>query len=300
MLNLIRMNGYRTRHMTCMYVLWIIICLFAIFSVATISATGSQVENGEYVPYESPAEAMEAGYNAAQAEAEGTSEDSDNDVTIQLGLISEQPIRADGTITSYLAYIYEDVTSGIMLIFMTIAVVLFFNREQNSGFIKNIASKSTSRASIYFSKFIVMALYTLASLFLLAVAEYISLLVYYKGDVKFGVDVIGDFLPKMGIIFLLHMAFLSGVVMITTLTKSSTLGITIGMLANTGFSTFIVMPIKAWFDVDISKYLVTPNISKLNLNSTGDVIIDTLFVGIIWLIVYNVIGCVYFSKKDIV
>lgn len=300
MLNLIRMNGYRARHMTCMYVLGIIICLFAIFSIATISTTSGEIKDGEFVPYETPAEAMEAGYNEAKAEAEGTAEDSDNDVTIQLGLISEQPIRADGTITSYLAYIYEDITSGIMLIFMTIAVVLFFNREQNSGFIKNIASKSTSRVNIYFSKFIVMALYTLVSLLLLAVAEYIALLVYYKGDVKFGVDVIGDFLPKMGIIFLLHLAFISGVVMVTTLSKSSTLGITIGMLANTGFSTFIVMPIKAWFDIDISKYLVTPNIAKLNLNSTGDVITDTFLVGIIWLIVYNIIGCAYFAKKDIV
>ena len=145
-----------------------------------------------------------------------------------------------------------------------------------------------------------MALYTLASLLLLAIAEYIALLVYYKGEVEFGMEVIGDFLPRMGIIFLLHLACISGVVMVTTITKSSTLGITIGMLANTGFSTFIVMPIKAWFDVDISKYLVTANISKLNLNSTGDVITDTLLVGIIWLIVYNVIGCMYFAKKDIV
>ncbi len=309
MLNLIRMNGYRITHMTCMYVLAAIIGVFAIFSVSTISMTAEDIESGEYPEYDSMAEAIEAGWNDAKAEAEGETEENSaayeagkeagEEWVINLGIISEQPIRADGTVTSYLAYLYEDITSGVLLIFITIAAVLFFNREQNSGFIKNIAAKSTSRVNIYFSKFIIIMFYILFAFGLLALAEYIALMIYYHGELTFGMDIMGDFLAKMVIVFLLHVAFVSGVVMLTTVTKSSSMGITIGMLALTGFTTFIILPIKAWLDIDISEFMIAFNINKINLNSSGDLVTDTILVGIITIIVYNVIGCTYFAKKDI-
>ncbi|MBE5946302.1 MAG: ABC transporter permease [Lachnospiraceae bacterium] len=305
MLNLIRMNSYRTVHMACMYVLLVIVCIFSVFSIATISMTEEEIESGEYVDYESVSDAMEAGWNDAAMENGdvdsliGEVENEDEEVMINLGIVSEQPIRADGTVTSYLDYLYQDMTSGILLIFMTIAVVLFFNREQNSGFIKNIASKSTSRINIYFSKFIVMIAYMLVAFLVMALAEYICLMIHYGGDLTFGKDVLGDFIPKIGVVFLLHIAFISGVAMITTLTKSSTMGITIGMLANTGFSAFLTMPIKALLDFDIAKYLVTSNIGNVNLDSGTDVVTHALLVGIITIIVYNVIGCTWFAKKDI-
>lgn len=325
MLNLIRMNNYRVRHMTCMYVLVIIICLFAVFSVSTIKMSVKDMEAGTYENYESPGEAMMAGYNEAEAEAmaeeeatqqigititenAGADENSDahnagneakKEVSMNFGLSSNQPIRPDGTVSSYLAYLYEDVSSGILLVFMTIAVVLFFNREQNSGFVKNIASKSVARASIYFSKFISMILYMLCTFVVIAVAEYIALMVYYDGDLTFGMDVMGEFLPKLGVILLLHVAFLSGVIMVTTISKSSTMGITVGMLANTGFSAFIVMIIKAKLDFDISDYLINYNLTRVNLNSDNEVVTHALLVGIITIIVYNVIGCTWFAKRDI-
>ena len=305
MLNLIRMNSYRTVHMACMYVLLVIVCIFSMFSIATISMTSEEIESGEYVDYESVSDAMEAGWNDAAMENGdvdsliGEVENEDEEVMINLGIVSEQPIRADGTVTSYLDYLYQDMTSGILLIFMTIAVVLFFNREQNSGFIKNIASKSTSRINIYFSKFIVMIAYMLVAFLVMALAEYICLMIHYGGDLTFGKDVLGDFIPKIGVVFLLHIAFISGVAMITTLTKSSTMGITIGMLANTGFSAFFTMPIKALLDFDIAKYLVTSNIGNVNLDSGTNVVTHALLVGIITIIVYNVIGCTWFAKKDI-
>lgn len=305
MLNLIRMNSYRTVHMACMYVLLVIVCMFSMFSIATISMTAEEIESGEYVDYESVSDAMEAGWNDAAMENGdvdsliGEAENEDEEVMINLGIVSEQPIRADGTVTSYLDYLYQDMTSGVLLIFMTIAVVLFFNREQNSGFIKNIASKSTSRINIYFSKFIVMIAYMLVAFLVMALAEYICLMIHYDGDLIFGKDVLGDFISKMGVVFLLHIAFISGVAMITTLTKSSTMGITIGMLANTGFSAFLTMPIKALLDFDIAKYLVTSNIGNVNLDSGTDVVTHALLVGIITIIVYNVIGCTWFAKKDI-
>lgn len=325
MLNLIRMNNYRVRHMNCMYVLVIIICLFAIFSVSTISMTADEMAEGTYEDYDNIGEAMEAGWNEAEAEAKAA-EDEDikigvtitenqrydeksdaynagyevgQEVAMSFGISSNQPIRADGTVSSYIAYLYEDISSGILLIFIIIAVVLFFNREQNSGFVKNIAAKSVSRVSIYFSKFIAMILYMMFSFVVMAIAEYISLMAYYDGDLTFGMDVMDEFLPKFLVIILLHIAFMSGVVMVTTITKSSTMGITIGMLANTGFSTFLVMVVRAKLDFDISKYLINYNLTRVNLDSGSDVVNHALIVGIITIIVYNVIGCTWFAKRDI-
>ena len=137
MLNLIRMNNYRVRHMTCMYVLVIIICLFAVFSISTISLTADDMAAGTYEDYEGMAEAMEAGWNDAEAEAmakenaevkigvtitenEGYAEDSEKksdaynagyeagqEIAMNFGIYSNQPIRPDGTVSSYIAYLYE-------------------------------------------------------------------------------------------------------------------------------------------------------------------------------------------------
>ncbi len=301
MLNLIRMNNYRVRHMTCMYVLIVIACIFAFFSVSTINMTAEDIESGEYEDYETAVDAFEAGWNEAEAEANGDYEASgeEKEIELQFGIISSLPVLPDGTITSYLAYLYEDATSGILLIFITIGAVLFFNREQNSGFIKNISSRSVPRSNIYFSKLISMIMYIIFTFVIFAVAEYIFLMIHYKGDMTFGMDIMGDFLSRMGIVLLLHIAFVSGVVMLTTITRSSTLGITIGMLASTGFSAFITMPIKALLGLDLNKYLVQYNIASVDLNSNGDLLIDALLVGIITIIVYNGIACTYFAKKDI-
>ncbi len=313
MLNLIRMNNYRVRHMTCMYVLIVIASIFAFFSVSTIDMTAEGIESGEYEDYETAVDAFEAGWNEAEAEAlveanggsvEEVNEayeasEEEEEIELQFGIISSLPVLPDGTITSYLAYLYEDATSGILLIFITIGAVLFFNREQNSGFIKNISSRSVPRSNIYFSKLISMIMYIVFTFVIFAVAEYIFLMIHYKGDMTFGMDIMGDFLARMGIVLLLHIAFVSGVVMLTTITRSSTLGITIGMLASTGFSALITMPIKALLGLDLNKYLVQYNIASVDLNSKGGLLIDALLVGIIAIVVYNGIACTYFAKKDI-
>lgn len=305
MLNLIRMNNYRVRHMTCMYVLIVIACIFAFFSVSTINMTAGDIESGEYEDYETAVDAFEAGWNEAEAEALAEANEAyeaseeEEEIELQFGITSSLPVLPDGTITSYLAYLYEDATSGILLIFITIGAVLFFNREQNSGFIKNISSRSVPRSNIYFSKLISMIMYIVFTFVIFAVAEYIFLMIHYKGDMTFGMDIMGDFLARMGIVLLLHIAFVSGVVMLTTITRSSTLGITIGMLASTGFSAFITMPIKALLGLDLNKYLVQYNIASVDLNSKGDLLIDALLVGIIAIVVYNGIAYTYFAKKDI-
>ncbi len=318
MLNLIRMNNYRVRHMTCMYVLVIIICLFAVFSVSTISAAVEEMASDEYEEYDGMVDAMIAGYNDAAIE-DGNEEavikigidaeengdaykegyELGQEVSMNFGIVSNQPIQPDGTVSSYLAYYYEDISSGLLLMFLTIAVVLFYNREQNSGFIKNISSKLTSRTSIFFSKFVTMGIYMLVIMLITAVSEYFALWIYYDGNLTFGINVLDDFVPKFCVQLLLHIAFLSGVIMVTTVTKSSTMGITIGILAITGFSDFIVLIIKVLLDVDISKYLIRCNIASVNLNSGSDVVNHALLVGIITIIVYNVIGCTWFAKRDI-
>ncbi|MBE5944267.1 MAG: hypothetical protein E7258_05045 [Lachnospiraceae bacterium] len=303
MLNLLRMNSYRARHMVCLYVLLAMVFAFGILSVSSIGMTAKDIKNGDYVDYDSMGEAIEDGWNEAEAEANSDAYNAGyevgQEVALSIGLVSNQPIKADGTITSYLEYLYEDVTSGIVLLFMCIAMVLFFNREHSSGFIKNIATKSTSRINIYFTKFAVMTVYMLLVILVLAISEYICLMVYYDGDMVFGMNILGDFLGKMGIVFLLHIAFVSGVAMLTTVTRSSMLAMTIGILANTRFTSLIVIFVKAKFDYDLNKLLIMPNIGKVNLGMEWGDVSTSLLVGIVTIIVYNVIACTVFAKRDI-
>ena len=52
-------------------------------------------------------------------------------------------------------------------------------------------------------------------------------------------------------------------------------------------------------DFDISDYLINYNLTRVNLDSGNDVVNHALLVGIITIIVYNVIGCTWFAKRDI-
>lgn len=311
MLNLVRMNFYRMAHTRCMYVLLIITMIFAVFSVSTIKASVEMMEEGELVGdtmedqfvagMEDGMEADVQGADGVEREATGvTMTNGDETTELSFGIYSEPPIQPDGTITSFIAYLFSDISSGIILMFLSIATVLFVNGESKTGFIKNIAVNTKTRVGIYCSKVIAMFGYTLICTVAFAIVEYISLMIYYKGDVEFGMDVLADNGHIFLLQLLLHLAFICGLVLLTTVTKSSTIGITIGMLTITGFASFFITPIERLFDIKIAKYTIHNNLLNVDFGAGNELLTTALIVGIVTVIVYNVIGNIWVARRDVV
>ena len=102
--------------------------------------------------------------------------------------------------------------------------------------------------------------------------------------------------------YLLYMAFISGLLLVTEFTKSTSAGITIGFLGIMGFSKLFVAITQKIFntDFDISKYYISTNIIKVNMDAQADILKFALGIGIVYFILYNVLNVLWFSKKDIV
>lgn len=98
------------------------------------------------------------------------------------------------------------------------------------------------------------------------------------------------------------MAFISGLLLVTELTKSTAAGVTIGLLGIMGFGMLFVAIVQKIFNTDfnISKYYISTNILKVNMDAGADVFKFALGIGIVYFILYNVLNVLWFSKRDVV
>lgn len=121
-------------------------------------------------------------------------------------------------------------------------------------------------------------------------------------DINFGVKYIPEALEFFALEYLLYMAFISGLLLITEVTKSTAAAITIGMCALFGFGIFFSALVQKIFHtgININKYYINTNISNLYLGMDWDAVRFALGIGAGFFILYNVLNVLWFSRKDIV
>lgn len=296
MLNLLRMNLYRLLHTKCMCVLLILIIMMGVFS--SYMETVDIEKNGE-----ATVESNETSADFMSGFSDGVSmedEEESSVIELEFGIYVDSPMMENGKPAPLLKHIMADLASGVTLIFITIATVLFVNGEDKSGFVKNIAGQTKHKCNIYISKLLVLILYTLVALILYGFVQCMVLLIYYKGNIAFGMNLLGEALGLVGIHILLYVAFISGLIMLTSICRNTTMGITLGILASCGFSQLIYSGINIIFNIDLSKYSVVTNINSIAFDAGSKVIICAVVIGIVFNILYNVLGTMWFTKRDVV
>lgn len=294
MLNLIRMNLYRMLHTKSIFIVLLIGTAFGALAAYMSSVEMEEAPNGvgltlEYQDGSTAADDLKSGFEAGASDAD-----------VNFGIYTDVPELEDGKPAPFMKYFCSDMAGGILLIFITIATVLYINGEEKSGFVKNIAGQTKHKCNIFISKLIVMIGYLLVSMVLYAAAEYAALMIFYNGDMEFCGDILGEALKYIGIEFILYIAFISGLAMLTTIFKNTTIGITVGILASCGFANILTGLINKLIDVDISKYLVVNNINSVSFGAENKTLILAIIVGIVFNIVYNVAGTMWFTKRDVV
>lgn len=133
--------------------------------------------------------------------------------------------------------------------------------------------------------------------------EYIVFNILIEVDVNFGVEHIPEALKVFALEYLLHMALISGLLLITELTKSTAASITIGILSVMGICGMLFSGIVQRIfhtDFNIAKYYLTTSISNVNIGMDWNIIKLALGAGITFFVIYNVANVYLFSKKDIV
>lgn len=311
MLNLLRMNLFRMIHTKGVVIVFVLLMSFSFMSACmyaydseemskNIEAISSEQQTDEDSGYdedngEEPSEdsmAYDAGFEIGQKTGES------------VGIYVDTPANPDGGMADYLLYYCEEVSGGILLLFIIIGAVLFFNGEDKCGFIKNIAGQTKHKYDIYFAKIIAIGIYTLVCMICYMIFEFTLLNIkpLMDVDIDFGMKYLAEAAKVFAIQYLLHMAFISGLLMLITFTKSTAVSITIGILAIMGFGSVPA----GWFmrflntDLDISKYYINSSISKIAIGADNDAIKLAIIVGLVFLVVYNVINVLWFTKRDIV
>ena len=282
MFNLIRMDLYRLFHTGSTWILIGIISLFAVFSFYMGVVDQRLME--------------ETGQNNNLV-IKGEDEEG-----MEFGIMVNTPYHEDGSEAAYLEYVCADLQSGILLVFISIFAVIYVNAEEKSGFVKNIAGQFPNRFWMYLSNNVTVALFVFMAMAAYMVMQIFGFLIWHSGA-PFGIDMIGEALRYGVIQWILMSAFAAGIVLITTLIKSTAIGITVGMMISCGFSQiFLGFYYKIFQNtkLHVEEYLITNNIKTIAYSSSMSRLWQAVLVGMVFLVVYNIIGSVVMQKRDVV
>lgn len=287
MFNLIRMNLYRMAKTKSVWMVLLCMAMFCVFSCSM-----EKIDLEEMQKKVDTSTGLIGVYTGEDnLEMEGS-----------FGIAVKVPDKENGEIPTFLEFYNSDVASGIILVFLTIGCVMYFIGEIKSGFLKNIAGQTKHKPDIFLSKIFVNIVYVLVSLVIYGVVQFFSLWFLLKDQYVFRFG--AEHLKETGVLLLvmcvLFLAFLGGMSMLTTVLKSTAVGITMGMFAAFGVLGSFVSYVEKMLDVELQKYLVMTNVHQMLPGVSGEDVLLALIVGVLFSLVYYGIGAVYFTKKDVV
>ena len=192
--------------------------------------------------------------------------EEDVEVEGDFGITVKVPEKENGEIPTFLEFYNSDAASGIILVFFA-----------------NIV-------------------YVLVSLAIYGVVQFFSLWFLLKDQYtyRFGAEYLKETGILLSVICVLYLAFLGGMSLLTTVLKSTAVGITVGMLAVFGVLGTFVSYLEKMIDVELQKYFVMTNVHQMLLGVSGKDVLLAFLVGALFSLVYYVLGAVYFTKKDVV
>ena len=251
MLNLIRMNLYRMIKTKSLYILLICSMSFCLLScyMDRYDYIEIQKETTETITDESLTEnETTTGITFEKADEIDPEEGS-------FGIAVQTPDKTDGKNPVFLEYFHAYLASGMLLLFLIIGSALYINGESKCGFIKNIAGQTRHKSYIYIAKIIAMAIYAAFFILFYGLLHYIGLKLFLPYQLSFGKEHLAQSAKLLLVTFLLYMAFVSAIALLVTLTRSTSAGITIGLLVNMGFLALFIPYLEKLFHVKIQKYL---------------------------------------------
>lgn len=287
MLNLIRMNLYRMARTKSIWVVMLCMAMFCVFSCSM-----EKIDLEEMQKEGDTSTGLAGVYKGEEdVEVEGS-----------FGITVKVPEKENGEIPTFLEFYNSDAASGIILVFLAIGCVIYFSGEIKSGFLKNIAGQTKYKTNIFLSKVVANIVFVLISLAIYGVVQFFSLWFLLKDQYtyRFGAEYLKETGILLSVICVLYLAFLGGMSLLTTVLKSTAVGITVGMLAVFGVLGTFVSYLEKMIDVELQKYFVMTNVHQMLLGVSGKDVLLAFLVGVLFSLVYYVLGAVYFTKKDVV
>lgn len=286
MLNLIKMDIYRTRKMKSLWILWLIMVMIIFISTALLKT--------EFVADQ---QKIEAGAVPDNDGAMATPEPEN----IDLGIAVVLPESASSVPTVF-DVVYANIQGKFIAIIIAIFAVVFVTADVNHGYIKNIAGQVKHRSMLVVSKAVVLLLYTAITMIITVIVQFAANLILLS-SVEFGPW--KDLAIYVGLETILHFA-LTLIIMLVALgirNNVGTMAIAICLCMNMmviiyGLVDKVVgsMGIKGFNTLN---YTVTGKISLLPLYAQAGPGISALIVGVVFAAVMLAGSCFIFTKRDV-
>ena len=199
---------------------------------------------------------------------------------------------------SQLDLMHETLGSGFLLVMTGIGMTLFVNGDFSSGFIKNICCINPRRRDYVLSKIALAGIYSgiITVLSVLLMLLFPLLIQMYPVP-----DSISQILRYVLWMWLPHWAFALMALALVLLTRSTTLGIILSLVAGGGLTAALVgmlgrllrwPPFEQYFLAAVVKGLYTP---QSGITQTGVILACTMA----WAVLYGVGGLLSMEKRDI-
>ena len=199
---------------------------------------------------------------------------------------------------SQLDFMHETLGSGFLLVMTGIGMTLFVNGDFSSGFIKNICCINPRRRDYVLSKVALAGIYSGIITVLSVLLMLLSPVLIHMYPVP---DSISQILRYVLWMWLPHWAFALMALALVLLTRSTTLGIILSLVAGGGLTAALVgmlgrllrwPPFEQYFLAAVVKGLYTP---QSGITQTGVILACTMA----WAVLYGVGGLLSMEKRDI-
>lgn len=279
MFNLIKMDIHRLLHSKST---WIMICFVIGLAVFSVTMTNSDIEFMKDDP-------------AAVTE---TMEERPVGIYVEA-----QPEWVNGTIEIG-SVVSVEMRSQLLVILCVIFAAIFTNADYKNGYIKNIAGQFPRREQLVASKFIVIAFQVLVMVVVFTISIVVSGYVMWGSDFYLGS--VTELFQYLGVQYLLHLGIAAVMMLLCILTYSTAFSMTSGILLCSGLAVPIyslinkaINGLKTGLEFDINKYILDGNITMLLYDSTSEVMVRGVAVGVAFAIVSLLISTIIVKKRDI-
>lgn len=202
-------------------------------------------------------------------------------------------------------FIISGFSQSTYLIFLIVFGSLFFTSPYSHGFVKNFLGMTKNKSSYVFASFITASLYVIVSFAIAAI-----LLTLATPHINDGMFVFSDYkrLFKILLVELFsHLSYLSFILLIANITRSSSKTLMVSMLYPTIFFNFLLgmgtnflnLFINLPEDFYLGNYLNIGNIIGTSFASTNAELIRSLIVSFVIILISLLASSAIIKKKDI-
>lgn len=193
---------------------------------------------------------------------------------------------------------HETLGGGFLLVVTGIGMTLFANGDFSSGFVKNICCVQPRRVDYVLAKALTAGVYS-GIITVLGAALILSSPYFY--GLRPQPCAVPDILGYVVLLWLPHWAFALMALALVLLTRSTTLGIILSLVAGSGLTALLLgtlgrllhlPPFERWFLAVMVKGIYTP---ETGIASIGLILACTA----VWAVIYGVGGLLSMEKQDI-